>query len=214
MEREKIKITLLFDQANDWIAPFFDDFKVEERFILKREYDYKKVINQDIVFILGYTKILNNDFLNSNLLNLVIHESALPKGKGFAPLQWQILEGKTTVPISIIVASEKVDSGEIVFQDKIELDGNELYHEIRTRQAAATIGIIDKFLKVYPNIEKLPQSGEPSFYKRRTKKDSELDIDQSIKEQFNLLRIVNNEEWPAFFYHNKQKYILKIYKED
>lgn len=32
-------------------------------------------------------------------------------------------------------------------------------------------------------------------------------------EQFNLLRIADNENYPAFFILNGQKYILKIYKE-
>jgi len=43
-----------------------------------------------------------------------------------------------------------------------------------------------------------------------TLNDSRLDIDRSIKEQFNLLRVVGNEEYPAFFEINGHKYLLKI----
>ena len=46
------------------------------------------------MFVIGYTKILPKEFLEGNKLVLVIHESDLPKGKGFSPVQWQILEGK------------------------------------------------------------------------------------------------------------------------
>ena len=43
------------------------------------------------------------------------------------------------------------------------------------------------------------QVGKSEFYSKRTPKDSELDINKSIKDQFNLLRICNNEQFPAFF---------------
>jgi len=33
----------------------------------------------------------NYNFKLKNKLNLVIHSSDLPKGKSFAPIQWQIL---------------------------------------------------------------------------------------------------------------------------
>ena len=53
-----------------------------------------------------------------------------------------------------------------------------------------------------------------TFYPKRTKKDSELDIKKSIKQQFNKLRVVDNERYPAFFIMNGQKYILKVYKDE
>ena len=69
------------------------------------------------------------------------------------------------------------------------------------------------FIENYPdNIDK-PQIWEETFYRRRLKSDSELDIHKSIKDQFNLLRIADNEKYPAFFVLNGNKYLLKIYKE-
>lgn len=41
--------------------------------------------------------------------------------------------------------------------------------------------------------------GKESFYPKRSPKDSELDINKSLNEQFNLLRIASNEDFPAFF---------------
>ena len=35
-------------------------------------------------------------------------------------------------------------------------------------------------------------------------------IKQIIKDQFNLLRIVDNSRYPAFFIHKNKKYVLKI----
>ena len=38
-------------------------------------------------------------------------------------------------------------------------------------------------------------------------------MSKSIDEQFNLLRVCDNERYPAFFYKDGVKYILKINKE-
>ena len=62
-------------------------------------------------------------------------------------------------------------------------------------------------------IKKKPQLGKTSFYRKRTKKDSEININKSIRKQFNLLRVTDNKRYPAFFYFKKKKYILKIYAQ-
>jgi methionyl-tRNA formyltransferase len=71
---------------------------------------------------------------------------------------------------------------------------------------------VQGFLERYPELQRTPQAGEPSVYPRRTPADSELCVDKTLREQFNLLRIGNNESWPSFFVLNGHKYILTIKK--
>lgn len=47
--------------------------------------------------------------------------------------------------------------------------------------------------------------GEESFYSRRMLKDSELDVNKSIREQFNLLRVADNNKYSAFFSYKWKK---------
>ena len=71
-------------------------------------------------------------------------------------------------------------------------------------------------MKLIKNLDKLKskkQSGSSSFYRRRTKKDSEINIKKSIVSQFNLFRSVDNINFPAFFKYKGYNYILKIYKK-
>jgi hypothetical protein len=56
------------------------------------------------------------------------------------------------------------------------------------------------------------QAGEPTTYPRRRAFDSRLDSEKSIAEQFDLLRIVNNDDYPAFFELNGKRYVLRIEK--
>ena len=141
-----------------------------------------------------------------------MHSSDLPKGKGFAPIQWQILEGKNKIYTTLFEAVEKFDSGKIFEKDYIFLKGTELYDEIRYYQAKLIIKMIKKFLNKYPNIKSKRQVGKPTFYRRRYKSDSKLNINSSIKKLFNQMRVADNEKWPSFFYFKKKKFIVKIFK--
>ena len=207
-------VTFLLDPSNNWIENFLrNDPRILscDGYDIQIEHDHAKVADQDVVFILGYTKILDSSFLRRNRLNLVIHESDLPKGKGFSPVQWQILEGKNDIPICLIEASEKVDSGDILLKSIFSVSKHDLFDEIRVKQAKATIDLVVEFLALYPDVERTPQMGESSIYKKRTEKDDELNIDNSIREQFDHMRIGNNEGWPSYFIIDGKKFILKIY---
>jgi len=165
----------------------------------------------DIVFILGYHKVIEKKYRQQHQHNIVVHESALPRGKGWAPLFWQILEGKNEIVFTMFEASDEVDNGDVYMQKTLHFTGYELNEELRKKQAQLTIEMCLEFINNYEKY-KLPQKqiGEESFYPKRTPKDSKLDINKTIKEQFNLLRIVDNKKYPAFFYKDKKKYILKI----
>ena len=126
--KKKYNITFLIDPTNNWIEKFIlRSFKKKnKRFIFKFKKKYNEITNQDVVFFINYTKIIPKKFLNKNNLNLVIHASNLPKGKGFAPLQWQILEKKKKITLCLIEAVEKFDSGPIILKDFFYLNGSEL----------------------------------------------------------------------------------------
>ena len=89
------------------------------------------------------------------------------------------------------------------------LNGTELSDEIRNIQGKQFLNIIKKFLIKYPNIKSKKQIGKGNFNKRRYSKDSQLDINKTIKQQFNHLRINDNELYPSFFY-----YKAKIYNQN
>ena len=57
------------------------------------------------------------------------------------------------------------------------------------------------------------QSGKATYYCEGTPDDSELDITQSLSEQINLLRVVDNDKDPSLFVKNGKKYIIKIHSD-
>ena len=213
--KKKHKVTFLLDKSNLWFEKQLKNynFRLNNRYIFKVSKNPNNIKNQDIVFPLSYTRVLPESFLQKNELVLIAHPSKLPKDKGFAPLQYQILRNKNKVYMSLIRAVKEVDAGPIYFQNSFVLNGTELSDEIRNIQGIQFLNIIKKFLIKYPNVKSKKQTGKSNFNKRRNPKDSQLDINRTIKQQFNHLRINDNKLYPSFFYYKGQKYIIKIFKE-
>lgn len=174
--------------------------------------EHTKINNSyDIVFILSYHRLIDREFLLQHKHNIVIHESDLPLGKGWAPLFWQILEGKNEIVFTMFEAADGVDNGDVYMKKTLQLNGTELNEELRKKRADLTIQMCQEFIKQYDTFKQpKPQTGSESFYPKRTAQDSELDINKTIKEQFNLLRIVDNDSYPAFFELDGHRYRLAI----
>lgn len=215
MKYQKYKncINIITDR-NSWIIPHIHRFKKsnKDKFDIKIYYNHTNLRKSDINFILSYSKIINTKVLNNFKFNIVIHESKLPLGKGFAPIAWQILEGKNIIYFTAFNANKKIDSGDILLVDKIKLKGNELYSEWRQLQGIKTFEICKKIILNINKLELKKQKGKQTFYKKRNSSDSKLNINKSIKNQFNLLRVVDNEKFPAFFVYKGIKYGIKINK--
>lgn len=210
-----MKVQILIDNINSFYVPYAIKLKNK----LKKKVDsisiihnHSEVVEGDILCLIGCEKIFKN--LDLNKSNIVVHESRLPEGKGWSPLSWQVIEGKSEIPVTLFEADIDIDAGKIYFQETIKLSGNELNKELKHKQGILTNSLIEKYILSYPNIKGKEQKGKSTFYKRRTPKDSELNINKSIDEQFNLLRIVDNHNYPAYFIKNNVKYILKIEKSN
>ena len=209
-----MRIQLLVDNKASWMVPYaeqlcsrLEEMKHEARLIFLHD----EVLEGDILCLLSCEKVFKK--LSLNKFNLVVHESNLPQGKGWSPVTWQVLEGKNTIPVTLFEAAASIDSGQIYSQANISLDGTELLKEIKHQQGLVTQSLILNFIERLPNIQGRPQSGHESFYPRRNLDDSRLDIHKSLYDQFDLLRVCDNERYPAHFTMRNEEYVLKIYKK-
>lgn len=137
----------------------------------------------------------------------VIHESDLPKGRGWSPLAHQVLESKNSIPFTAIRADEGIDTGPIALRKELTISGYELADEIHAKSAELKCKMMLEIL--LSPVSLTPQSGEPSHYARRTPKDSELDPDKTIREQLNLMRICDSR-FPAFFEIDGHRYEIQL----
>jgi methionyl-tRNA formyltransferase len=114
----------------------------------------------------------------------------------------------------LIEAGAQVDGGDVYIRDTVQLEGHELVDEWRHRLAVKTLELCWRFLAEYPDIvaRREIQCGTGTYLPRRRPEDSQLNLAHSLESQFNLLRVVDNVSYPAFFEYNGHRYLLKIEK--
>lgn len=168
-----------------------------------------------VCLLLSCGRLLSAEQLALHRHNLVVHESALPQGQGWSPMTWQILEGASSIPVTLFEATAALDAGPIYLQQQIKLQGHELVEEWRTLQAQATLDLclawFDRYREVVAAAQ--PQHGEASHYRRRRPADSQLDPERCLAEQFNLLRVVDNQRYPAFVHWRGRHFVLQVQPE-
>ena len=214
--RKPRKVSVVVDN-DSWILPFAQEFvdrasaTGDEAKLVRT---HEKILPGGIAFFLGCMKIAKPATLARNHRNLVVHESDLPRGRGFAPVAWQILEGVQQIPVCLLDAANDADSGPVIYRDYIELHGHELLAEWRTLQGQKTTDLCWRFLNEELPPNGVAQEGEHSYYSRRRPDDSQLDPNKTIADQFDLLRIVDNDRYPAFFEHRGMRYRLLVEMEN
>ena len=210
------RIAVVVDNPS-WVLPFAEEL-VEalnadgDRATLFRDYD--QIPAGTAAFFLGCIRIAPKQILDRNRFNLVVHASPLPKGRGFSPLTWLILEGRNEIPVCLLHAAGDVDSGAIIYREELRFDGHELIEEMRLALGRSSIGLCRRFLSEAAPPAGQEQVGEPSYYQRRKPDDSALDPHKTIAEQFDLLRTVDNRKYPAFFDHRGHRYEIRITKQE
>jgi UDP-2,4-diacetamido-2,4,6-trideoxy-beta-L-altropyranose hydrolase len=207
-------ITLLSDTGswiNDYLPPLIKALWLRGHAV-RWIHNPLELNKGDICLMLSCGRLLSSEQLALHRHNLVVHASALPLGQGWSPMTWQILEGSHVIPITLFEATAKLDAGDIYLQRTIQLDGTELVDEWRKLQLHATMSMCLEFFDSYVDVfrQSRPQEGKATSYKRRGPTDSILDPEHSILDHFDLLRVVDNQRYPATFQVRGKQYKIHI----
>ena len=62
-----------------------------------------------------------------------LHGSLLPQYRGAAPLNWAVINGETETGVTTFLLSHEIDTGRIMFQEKIEIAENDTVGDLHDR---------------------------------------------------------------------------------
>jgi methionyl-tRNA formyltransferase len=212
-----MKISILHTSFNHPIKPLLLDWVDKQKKLHEIEFfDNKKdLVGGDILFLISCSEFISKIERNKFKKTLLIHASDLPKGRGWSPHIWEILNGADQIVISLLEAEDKIDSGDIWKKLKINISKSALYDEINRKIFNAELRLMEFAINNFHNIIAQPQSNNNSTYwPKRSIEDSELDLNKTINEQFDTIRVADPNRFPAFFYKNGKKFILKIEVKD
>ena len=212
------KITFIISDArhsiNSWVEGWVDERPEGQVAEIVRAAAEAK--GGDICFLISCTEILPIEFMQRYTHVLLIHASDLPKGRGWSPHIWAIIQGQEELTITLLEASEKVDCGDIWHKSIHQIPKYFLYSDIIEVVNQAHLDLIDYAVEHHATIDPSPQSLHiPSSYlPKRTPADSEISAYESVASQFDLLRVCDNDRFPSFFHLHGKKFKITIESSD
>ena len=176
----------------------------------------KKVLSGgDILFLISCHEIIDEQERGRYHKSLVIHASDLPTGRGWSPHVWQILEGCNEIIVSLLEAKDEVDSGDVWLKKRIHVEEHELADEINQKIFKTEMELMNFALDAFDEVIPIKQdNSKATYYPKRKPKDSKIDPEKTIADQFDLLRISDPKRYPAFFDYRGHRYNLTIKKVD
>lgn len=211
-----MKITLLCSDEQHPVNAYIDRWielnkKNFEISLVRRRRD---LTGGDILFLISCSEIIRAEERALYRASLVLHASQLPKGRGWSPHIWSIIEGAGEITLSLLEAEDQVDSGRIWQQISFPVAAHALWNEINANLFSAEMELLDYAVQNFANIQPRQQdpSIEPSYYPRRSPTDSNIDPEKSITSQFNNIRVCDPERFPAYFELHDHRYKITLEK--
>lgn len=164
----------------------------------------------DFLFLVSCQEIVRAEARSRYRHALVLHASALPNGRGMSPHVWQLLDGRTELTMTLLNAADPVDSGDIWRQVPFNVPRSATFGEINARLFDTQIELMSWALQNCDRDAPTQQQGTPSYYRRRTPADSEIDPRKPLVDSFDLLRLADPERYPAYFNLHDRKFRITI----
>ncbi len=176
----------------------------------------------DLFVVISYGYILPKAILDipkKYCINL--HASLLPKYRGAAPCNWAVINGETKTGVTVIRLNEKMDAGDIITSQSINIRENDTSEDVYSQLACigaetliATLNLIES------SKEKFVEQDESlvSYAPKLKKEDGLIDWKKSAKAIKNLIR--GMQPWPGAYTYmpcqqaGTDKKLLKIFKAE
>lgn len=149
-------------------------------------------IKPDIAFAIGWRYLINQAaYAIPSKGTLIIHDSLLPKYRGFAPMNWAIINGEKETGVTLFYIAEGVDCGPIVDQLSTPIYLTDTAQTVDERIIALYEEIVIKNLSALElSTAKCIQQEEilASYTCKRTPADGQINWQKSAMEIYNLIR--------------------------
>ena len=106
-------------------------------------------LNADIFIVVAFRMLPKTIWEIPNYGTINLHGSLLPHYRGAAPINWAVINGESHTGVTTFIIDEKIDTGEILLQEKIKInDGDNagiIHDKLMTLGAKLILKTIDGF---------------------------------------------------------------------
>lgn len=156
--------------------------------------EYVKNINPRYIFFLHWSWKVPDDIID-NYECVCFHMTDVPYGRGGSPLQNLIIRGHRHTKLSALRMTHDFDAGPVYLKEDLCLMGNA--EEIYIRATYLSAEMIKRIIREQP--EPVPQTGEPTIFKRRKPEESEIPSIGSLEALYDFIRMLDAEGYPYAF---------------
>lgn len=181
-----------------------------------KERDYAAVLRDewraDTAFVVGCRVLIPQSIFSVLPKEMyAVHDSLVPEYRGFAPLNWAILNGETQTGVTLFSMAELMDGGDIVLQESVPIGAHDTAPQVYAGVCDATVNAILKAhdLLKEGTLTRTPQDySVGSFTASRTPSDGLLDWAWSTERIYNMVRALAYPYAGAFTYYKNQKLMI------
>ncbi len=137
-----------------------------------------------------------------------LHASLLPQYRGAAPINWAIINGEKKTGNTTFFIDDKIDTGNIILQEELEIKGTEIAGELHDRLMLSGAALVAQTIDLIAsgNIVTTKQPDfEPKTAYKLNKENTKIDWKASAEEIFNLIRGLSPYPSSWCFLTNKGK---------
>ena len=163
-------------------------------------------LEPDYVYIIGWPQIVRREVL-SIAPCIGMHPAPLPKRRGGAPLNWQIIDGETESAVSLLRLGEGIDDGDILIQVPFSIGPTDYVHNVMNRVCELTGLAVQKtypLLAAGREVWKTQDHSRATVTRRRRPADGLVNWHDSSKRIVDLIRAVSHPFPGAFTYSDGQ----------
>lgn len=146
-----------------------------------------------------------------------LHASLLPQYRGAAPINWAIINGETKTGITTFFIDDKIDTGEIILQNVIEISNTDNAGTLHDKLMFAGSQLVLDTIKVIEvgksTTQKQPQSKGLKTANKLNPENTKINWNKNGNEIYNFIRGLS--PYPAAWCYFKQEaepISIKIYK--
>jgi len=146
----------------------------------------------DIIFCFGWSSLIKKELLELTPMGIVgFHPTKLPQNRGRHPIIWALTLGLTQSASTFFFMDEGADTGDILSQINFNITHNDNARTLYNKITDIALKQIEEFLPLLKNniFKRVKQDHQKANnWRKRTKKDGEIDFRMSSKAIYNLVR--------------------------
>jgi methionyl-tRNA formyltransferase len=170
-----------------------------------------KTFNVDLFVIVAFRILPREVFTIPPKGSFNLHGSLLPKYRGAAPIQWALIKGEKETGLTTFALAEKVDTGNIYYQEKIEISDTDDFGTLHDKMSITGAEVVLKTVEMIESGDfslKEQDNSKASPAPKITKEIQQISWDNSAVEIHNLIRGLS--PYPGAFFHHNNK-LIKVF---